>query len=139
MILAVIAARPLLGELDQAFQYIQEFTGFFTPGIVVLFLLGMFWKHTTALGALSAAIGSAVISIGFKLGLPSLPFIDRVGLVFIACTVLAVLISKLVPARAEEQDRSINLSGINFSTDRNYNLATIAVVIIVAALYITWW
>ena len=48
MLAAMISARPLLGSFDQAFQYIQEFTGFFTPGIVVIFLLGMFWKSTTS-------------------------------------------------------------------------------------------
>ena len=44
MVAAMITAKPLLGSFDQAFQYIQEFTGFFTPGIVVIFLLGMFWS-----------------------------------------------------------------------------------------------
>ncbi|MGQ7520300.1 sodium:solute symporter family transporter, partial [Streptococcus suis] len=38
IIVAVLTARPLLGGFDQGFQYIQEFTGFFTPGIVVIFL-----------------------------------------------------------------------------------------------------
>lgn len=46
--IAMIVAKPLLGQFDQAFQYIQEFTGFFTPGIVALFLLGIFWKKATA-------------------------------------------------------------------------------------------
>ena len=55
----MICAKPLLGNFDQAFQYIQEFTGFFTPGIVVIFLLGMFWKGMTTQGALAAAAGSA--------------------------------------------------------------------------------
>ena len=54
LIIAVLSARPLLGSFDQAFQYIQEFTGFFTPGICVIVLLGMFWSRTTAAGALVA-------------------------------------------------------------------------------------
>ena len=60
MAIAMAAAQPLLGNFDQAFQYIQEFTGFFTPGIVAIFLLGMFWGKTTATGALLAAVGSAI-------------------------------------------------------------------------------
>ena len=60
IVLASIIARPLLGNFDQAFQYIQEFTGFFTPGIVVIFLLAMFWKKATA----NAAIAVAISSIG---------------------------------------------------------------------------
>ena len=102
---AVIVARPLLGQFDQAFQYIQEFTGFFTPGVCALFLLGIFWKRTTANGALATAIGSAVFSIGFKLLWPSLPFIDRVGLVFLMCIGVGMVISML--QGAEEHPNAI--------------------------------
>jgi L-arabinonolactonase len=85
-----MVAKPLLGGFDQAFQYIQEFTGFFTPGICVIFLLGMFWKRCTTTGALVAAIASVFLSTLFKLAWPSLPFMDRVGIVFLACLVIAV-------------------------------------------------
>jgi SSS family solute:Na+ symporter len=50
IVIALLAARPLLGGSDQAFQFIQEFTGFFTPGITVIFLLGLFWKRATECG-----------------------------------------------------------------------------------------
>ncbi|MEL0038058.1 MAG: sodium/sugar symporter, partial [Halieaceae bacterium] len=89
MIIAMITAKPLLGDFDQAFQYIQEFTGFFTPGIVVIFLLGMFWRKTTASAALMAAVGSALLSVSFKIWMPELPFIDRVGVVFLLCAGIA--------------------------------------------------
>ncbi|MEL0047751.1 MAG: sodium/solute symporter, partial [Gammaproteobacteria bacterium] len=78
MVVAMITARPLLGNFDQAFQYIQEFTGFFTPGIVVIFMLGIFYAKTTATAALTAAIASAVLSFLFSVFAPELPFIDRV-------------------------------------------------------------
>jgi Na+/proline symporter len=51
LLTAVLSAKPLLASFDQAFQYIQEFTGFFTPGICIIFLLGMFWERCTVLGA----------------------------------------------------------------------------------------
>jgi solute:Na+ symporter, SSS family len=137
MMLAVICARPLLGQLDQAFQYIQEFTGFFTPGIVVLFLLGMFWKHTTPKGAMAAAIGSAVFSLGLKLVFPELPFIDRVGVVFLACLILAVLVSRVTPANTRSS--APLLKDVNFDTSGSYNLAAMGVIAILAALYLTWW
>jgi SSS family solute:Na+ symporter len=137
MLVAMITAKPLLGNFDQAFQYIQEFTGFFTPGIVVIFVLGMVWKKTTSGGALTAAIGSAVLSFGFKMLLPALPFIDRVGLVFLLCTAIAIVISIL--QSNQEQPGAVELDEIDFATTRGFNVAGIAVALILAALYATWW
>src|SRR3546814_9128617 len=65
IILAILTARPLLGSLDQAFQYIQEFSGFVTPGITIIFLLGLFWPRATEAGALVGAIASVVLSFVF--------------------------------------------------------------------------
>jgi SSS family solute:Na+ symporter len=137
MLTAMICARPLLGKFDQAFQYIQEFTGFFTPGIVVIFILGMFWKKTTPLAALAAAIGSAVLSFVLKMVWPSLPFIDRVGIVFLLCTGIAIVIS-IVQGNREQPD-AIDLRDIDFSTTNGFNVAGVAVALILAALYATWW
>ena len=88
--------------------------GFFTPGVCALFLLGFFWKRTTANGALGAAIGSAVLSLGFKLAWPALPFIDRVGIVFLLC-MLRSLVTTLESVNLEnntfklrEPDGSVN-------------------------------
>jgi len=58
IIIALIVVRPLLGQSQQAFQYIQEFTGFFTPGITVIFLLGLFWKRANEAGALTDGISA---------------------------------------------------------------------------------
>ena len=136
MLIAVIMAKPLLGNFDQAFQYIQEFTGFFTPGIVVIFLLGMFYKNTTANAALTAAIGSAILSLLFKLTMPELPFIDRVGLVFILCAGLAILVSHVFPIK---QLGAIDLSEINMRTSSGFNISAMVVTLILAALYAIWW
>ncbi len=137
MIIAMIVARPLLGNFDQAFQYIQEFTGFFTPGIVAIFLLGFFWKRTTADGALGAAIGSAVLSLGLKLLWPDLPFIDRVGLVFLACLAIGMLTSHLQGGNAHPH--AIDYKAIDTSTSTGFNWASLAIVLILAGLYISWW
>ncbi len=134
---ALVIAKPLLGNFDQAFQYIQEFTGFFTPGIVVLFLMGMFWKKTTAKGALAAAIGSAVLSLAFKLLLPEVPFMDRVGYVFVACIALAAIVS--LAEKPQNQPDTIDIKHIDFSTTTSYNIAAIAVVCILTAFYAAWW
>lgn len=136
LIIAMVVAEPLLGQFDQAFQYIQEFTGFFTPGIVVLFLLGMFYKKTTANGALAAAVSSFVLSILFKAFLPSLPFMDRVGLVFLLCTVIAIVISHM---GKQATDKAIDVNSISFKTSSGFNISGVIVALILVALYTIWW
>jgi len=136
MLIAMLAAKPLLGKFDQAFQYIQEFTGFFTPGIVVIFLLGMFWRRTTASAALLAAVGSAVLSLSLKVWLPELPFIDRVGVVFLLCAAIAIGWSL---ARPQAQPGFVEPSGVEFNTSRSFNLSTLLVATILAFFYTVWW
>ncbi len=138
MIVALITAKPLLGDSEQAFQFIQEFTGFFTPGIVVLFLLGLFWKKATAAGAICAAVGSFVLSLVFKFAWPELPFMDRVGVVFLACFALAVMVS-LLDKNAGEQPNAVQLDGIDFSASVSYKLCTVIITLILIGLYTVWW
>jgi SSS family solute:Na+ symporter len=137
MVIAMVVARPLLGQFDQAFQYIQEFTGFFTPGVCALFLMGIFWKQTTSLGALGMALGSAALSIILKLGWPELPFIDRVGLVFLACIALGVIVSKI--QGAETHPDAIAYEDVDKTTSGSYNVAALGIVLMLVALYATWW
>ncbi len=134
---AMIVAKPLLGSFDQAFQYIQEFTGFFTPGIVVIFLLGMFWKKTTATAALLAALGSALLSLVFKILWPELPFIDRVGLVFLLCAAIGVAVSLAKPEPLSAS--AVDVSEVDFSTTATFNIASLATVLVLSGFYIIWW
>lgn len=137
MVIAVLLAKPLVGKSEQAFQFIQEFTGFFTPGIVVIFLFGFFWKKATAASALTAAISSVVLSWLFKIYIPEVPFMDRVGLVFILCCVLAAAVTLL--GGAKEQANAIHLDDVSFKTTSGFNIASVGVVLILAAIYATWW
>ena len=137
LIIAVIIAKPLLGNFSQAFQYIQEFTGLFTPGIVAIFLLAIFWKKTTANGALWAAIGSAVFSIGCYFYWPSLPFIDRVGLAFVLCMLLGMLVSQL--ESKDDHPKAIDYSAVDTSTSSGFNLASLVIILMLTGLYATWW
>ncbi len=137
LIIAILMAKPLLGSFDQAFQYIQEFTGFFTPGICVIFLLGMFWERCTAAGALAAAIGSAVLSLVMKLAWPAVPFMDRVGLVFLACLGIAVVLSLL--QRQRDPAVKVELRQIDYSTSAGFNIAALGITAILVGLYWTWW
>ncbi len=137
LVLAILTARPLLGGFDQGFQYIQEYTGFFTPGIVVIFLLGLFWKRANEAGALAAAIGSFALSIVLKLAWPSLPFLDRMGLVFLLALAAGIAVSLLTPDAAAK-DR-IRTDDVRFATPLSFNAGALAVVAILIALYATFW
>ena len=68
VIIAIAVTKPILGNFKQAFQYIQDFTGFVTPGICVIFLLGLFWERTTATAAMVAAIGNRGDGRGVQVG-----------------------------------------------------------------------
>ncbi len=86
---------PSLGNLGQVFQYIQEYTGLISPGVVAIFIFGMFWKRTTANAALAVVVAAIPLSLGFKLLFPDLPFIDRMGITFLLCALLLIVISLL--------------------------------------------
>jgi len=94
LLIAVIVA-PQLRVLDQAFQYIQEYTGFIYPGLVVVFFIGLFWKQATSKAALWTAIVTIPLGILFKVALPESPFILRMGYVFIILCFVASLVSFL--------------------------------------------
>jgi SSS family solute:Na+ symporter len=137
LVIAVLCARPLLGNFDQAFQYIQEFTGFFTPGICAIFLLGVFVKRTTSLGALTAALGSFVLSVLLRWGLPDMPFMDRVGYVFLLCCALALLVSWLQGWKP--QAKAMDLANVNFTSSTGFNIGAAAVTVFLIAVYALFW
>ena len=93
LIIALFAVYPLMGGIDQAFQFIQEYSAFVYPGVVVIFGLGLLWKRASGTAAVVCAIGTFAFSILFKFTLPDVPFLVRSGYVFICLVVLFVLIS----------------------------------------------
>ena len=88
LIIALIAVYPIMGGADQAFQIIQEYSGFVYPGIVVIFGLGLLWKRASAIAAVVTAVGTFVFSILFKFMLPEVPFLLRMGYVFICLVIM---------------------------------------------------
>ena len=135
--IAVLSARPLLAGADQVFQVIQEYTGFFTPGIVVIFALGMFWKRATEFGAIAAVIGSFALSLLFKIYLPEMPFMDRVGVVFILCLGLGVVLSLL--QRPARDDQVVDLAGVSFRTGLGFNIGAAFITAVLIFLYAFYW
>ena len=94
MIIGALVA-PMLGNLGQVFQYIQEYTGFISPGVVAVFLFGLFWKRATANAALAVVLLSIPFSWAMQQFFPDFPFLDRMGLAFLLLSTLLIIISLL--------------------------------------------
>ena len=108
LIIALFAVYPLMGGIDQAFQFIQEYSAFVYPGVVVIFGLGLLWKRASGTAAVVAAIGTFAFSILFKFTIPEVPFLIRSGYVFICLVILFVGISlaSKKAVKADELDAS---------------------------------
>lgn len=139
MIALIIGAiiAPNLDGLDQAFQYIQEYTGFISPGVLAIFIMGIFWKKTTSDAALIAVLLAIPLSVFFKFVTPDMPFMDRMGLCFIILVVQMILVSHFVPTKSPI--KSISISPSLFKTNRFFNTMSAIVIILVALIYTLFW
>ena len=150
LIIASIMA-PLLGGIDQAFQFIQEYTGIVSPGILSVFVLGLFWKKTSNKGAIYGALTSIPIALFFKVGpkgwmtgsalegiFPSLPFLDQMGITAILSMVVIALVS--IRENKENDDlKGISLDKGVFDTSALYNIGSFGLMIILAGIYAFFW
>lgn len=157
MVLAVVIS-PFLGIEKGGFQYIQEYTGFVSPGIFAMFILGFFWKRTTSNAALFATIGGFVLSVFFKVlplfadlsflkifnlavpvnGVYEIPFLDRMAIVFIICIIGMAFIS------VRDNRRGIVPKGLEidtklFRTDPKFTAGALLLIGILVALYTLFW
>jgi SSS family solute:Na+ symporter len=157
MLIAILIA-PYLGIEKGGFKYIQEFTGFVSPGIFAMFILGFFWKKTTSNAALFATIGGFAFSIILKFlpkfvdlaflapmgfagkedGVYIIPFLDRMGFVFILCIVGMWIISTI------ENKRGVKTNGLEvdrkmFKMSPGFAVGALIVCGLLAALYTLFW
>ena len=150
LIIATIMA-PLLGGIDQAFQFIQEYTGVVSPGILAVFVLGLFWKKTSNKGAIYGALLSIPIALFFKIGpkgwmaetgldflFPTLPFLDQMGLTAILSMVVIAIVS-LKENKDKDDAKSIKLEKGIFVTSPIFNIGSFALLIILSGLYASFW
>lgn len=134
MILAIVIS-PFLG-IDKAggFKFIQEYTGFISPGVFCIFLLGFFWKRATARAAFVAIVSGFLLSVIFKFGFPEMPFLDRMGWVFVICVALMIVISLLDPKSTNEDKLQVEWS--MFKTHPSFTIGAVVITGILAALYL---
>jgi SSS family solute:Na+ symporter len=159
VILSLIIGEKLMGEGKQGFQYIQEYTGFVSPGIFAMFILGFFWKKTTSNAALFATIGGFCFSLILKLlpqfadlswmsglgfskdngtGVYEIPFLDRMGFVFILCVVGMFIITKVDNAKGI-QPKGLDVDRSMFRMHPAFLAGSVLVFGIIVALYTIFW
>ncbi len=159
MIIAVVVA-PFLGiDKKGGFQYIQEYTGFVSPGVFAMFILGFFWKKTTSNAALFATIGGFILSIIFKFmpafvdlsflnpigfavpnadGVFEIPFIDRMGFVFLICVIGMYFIS-IYETKKGVQTNGLEVDTKMFKMAPSFMVGALIILSVLAALYTVFW
>jgi len=137
VVIAVFVAQPLLGGEEQIFQFIQKYTGYVSPGIVVLFLFGLFWKRTTGTAALWSAIASVPLSILVDFMFPEVPFLNQMGIVFLLLSALIVSISIYESKR--DSPKAIVFGVDLFKTGPVFNIASMGIILILGLLYTMFW
>ncbi len=133
-----LAIAPALKSFGQGFTYIQEFTGFISPGILAMFLMGFFWKRSNSNGALAATLVSIPLSALLKYTIPSLPFMNRMGYVFLAC-VLLILFFGLIDPKSKDNPKALEVERSMFKVSTGFAAGILLVLGILAALYIAYW
>lgn len=144
MIIACLVA-PALRTLDQAYQFIQEYVGFISPGVLAIFLLGFFWRRTTSGAALAGALLTIPLSTLLKFlpvwsdgAFPDYPFLDRMTIVFVFIILLMVLIS-LLDKKSRTQDKIILIDTSQFRTTPAFIAGSLMIIGILTALYTAFW
>ena len=134
MLIAILIA-PQLRSLEQTYQFIQEYLSFITPGAFAIFLLGMFWRRATSAAALAAAVLTIPLSAAFKFWAPDIPFLDRLGWVFLMLFILMIAMSLA-------QKKESNLVKIDlkwFRVEPAFVVGGVIICGILTALYTAFW
>jgi len=137
IVVATLVA-PQLADLDQVFQYIQEYTGFVSPGVLAIFVMGLFWSKATPNAALVSAVLSIPLSAAFKFLTPEIAFLNRMLIVFFVSVALIVGIS-YVENRGEPHPKAIDLDDVEHDSDPIFQVAAFGILGITAALYVIFW
>lgn len=143
--LAAAVVTPALRSLDQAYQFIQEYVGFISPGVLAIFLLGFYWKRTTAMAALVGTLITIPVSTLLKFlpvwtggAFSDYPFLDRMWMTFLAVALVMILISL---AKPEEKDirPEIHVHTRMFRVSPGFAVGAVIILGVLAALYGAFW
>jgi len=137
LIIAVLLA-PFLGSIPQMFQYIQEYTGLVSPGVLAVFIMGLFWKKTTNKAAIVGIILSIVVAFLLKLPGADLPFLDQMLYTFLITLAIIAGVSMTTSVSVDDP-KGIQLEGKLFVTDSVFNISAYAILVLLVVLYSIFW
>lgn len=137
LVIAIFIA-PLLGAIDQAFQFIQEYTGLVSPGILAVFVTGLFWKKTTTGGATAGVISSIPIALLLKFLPLEMPFLDQMMYTFILSVAVIIFVS-LATSENDDDPKGIVLTKKTFATSPAFKISSYIVCLITAVIYVLFW
>lgn len=133
-----IALAPIMGNIPQMFQYIQEYTGLVSPGILAIFLMGLFWKKTTNKAAIIGALSSIVVALVLKTAIVNLPWMDQMFYTMLITMVIMVGVS-LTTSENDDDPKGLILTAKLFRTDSSFNISAYAILIVLVLLYTIFW
>ena len=135
---------PALKTLDQAYQFIQEYVGFISPGVLAIFLMGFFWKRTTAAAAMAGALLTIPVSAILKFlpvwtngWFPDYPFLDRMSITFVLIIGIMVIMSLVKPE--VNPKRIIEVDPKLFKVNPGFIFGSLIIIGILIALYTVFW
>jgi solute:Na+ symporter, SSS family len=141
MILAIVIS-PFMGiEKKGGFQFIQEMTGLLSPGIFAAFIMGFFWKRTNSAGAFFAIVGGFLIALSMHNNwLPgadwsTVPFLDRMGWVFVICVAVMFILSLVLP----DEKKGLEIDASMFKPSTGFTIGATIVIVIIISLYTYFW
>nr|WP_294870568.1 sodium/sugar symporter [uncultured Pedobacter sp.] len=144
MLVAAIVT-PSLKSLDQAYQFIQEYVGFISPGVLAIFLLGFYWKRTTTAAAMTGALITIPLSTVLKFlpvwtngAFPDYPFLDRMAIDFVVIVILMIVISLSRPQKIASEN-AIEVDTSMFKISTSFAIGSILIMGILTALYTVFW
>jgi solute:Na+ symporter, SSS family len=137
LVTAVVIA-PALDTMPQMFQYIQEYTGVVSPGILAVFMMGLFWKKATSAAAITGVIVSIPVALMLKLLPVEMPFLDQMLYTCLITMAVIVMVS-LVTARHDEDPKAIPLPRETFFTGKAFNISAYIIMLILVVLYTVFW
>lgn len=129
---------PLMASFDQMFQYIQEYTGLVSPGILAVFMMGLFWKKTTNKGAITGVLISIPVALLLKFLPIDMPFLDQMMYTFFI-TIATIAMVSLSSNPADDDAKGLVLTKEMFRTDKTFNICAYIICVILAAIYVFMW